>query len=302
MRAYPQGGGPVPGGMELAILSRMNGMAEALQAPTSAAAAATQPAVSVRGASVVYPTADGPVHALQAIDLDIAPGEFVALIGPSGCGKTTLLRVIADLEAISAGTVQVNGLSPHRARLARAYGYVFQAPALFPWRTVLANVMLPLQIQGRSAEACRTIALAQLARVGLQGFERKYPWQLSGGMQQRVSIARALGFEPRILMMDEPFGALDEITRDRLNAQLQQLWQRENQGEHKRTIVFVTHSIAEAVYLATRIVVMSPRPGRLVRDIRSTLPDTRDLGLRDTPAFTALAHEVRLALDQGHDD
>jgi NitT/TauT family transport system ATP-binding protein len=253
------------------------------------------PAVAAIGASVIYPAADGPVHALQAVDLRIEPGEFVALIGPSGCGKTTLLRVIADLEPISAGSVQVNGLTPHEARLARAYGYVFQSPALFPWRDVLANVMLPLQIQGRSTENCRAVALEQLARVGLQGFERKYPWQLSGGMQQRVSIARALGFEPRILMMDEPFGALDEITRDRLNEQLQQLWQRE-----RRTVVFVTHSIAEAVYLATRIVVMSPRPGRIVADIRSPLPETRHLGLRDTPEFIAVAHAVRLALGEGH--
>ena len=255
----------------------------------------TRLAVQVQNASVVYQTADTPVHALSDIDLNIAEGEFVSLIGPSGCGKTTLMRVIADLEHISAGQVLVNGFSPHDARLARAYGYVFQAPALFPWRTVLANVMLPLQIQGRSAADCQTVAMAQLARVGLQGFERKYPWQLSGGMQQRVSIARALGFEPQLLMMDEPFGALDEITRDRLNEQLQQLWQRE-----RRTVVFVTHSIAEAVYLATRIVVMSPRPGRIVKDIRSPLPEVRELALRDTPEFMALAHEVRLALGEGH--
>jgi NitT/TauT family transport system ATP-binding protein len=256
-------------------------------------------AVSARNASVVYRAAhagDGSVQALADIQLDILPGEFVALIGPSGCGKTTLLRVIADLEPLTAGELRVNGLSPHDARLARAYGYVFQSPALFPWRTVLANVMLPLQIQGRSKADCQAVALEQLARVGLQGFERKYPWQLSGGMQQRVSIARALGFEPRILMMDEPFGALDEITRDRLNEQLQQLWQRE-----RRTVVFVTHSIAEAVYLATRIVVMSPRPGRIVKDIRSPLPEARALSLRDTPEFMAVAHAVRLALGQGHE-
>jgi len=254
-----------------------------------------QPAVEVRRASVVYPAPDAPVHALSDIDLTIAQGEFVSLIGPSGCGKTTLLRVIADLEPISAGQVLVNGLTPHDARLARAYGYVFQAPALFPWRTVLANVMLPLQIQGRPKAEAEAVAREQLGRVGLTGFERKYPWQLSGGMQQRVSIARALGFEPKILMMDEPFGALDEITRDDLNDQLQQLWQRE-----RRTVVFVTHSIAEAVYLSTRIVVMSPRPGRILKVIQSTLPDQRTLDLRDTPEFMALAHEVREGLAHGH--
>ena len=257
-----------------------------------------QLAVDVQRASVIYPSAqphDAPVHALSSIDLRIEQGEFVSLIGPSGCGKTTLLRVIADLEPITAGQVQVNGLSPHDARLARAYGYVFQAPALFPWRTVLGNVMLPLQIQGRPKAEAEGVARMQLGRVGLTGFERKYPWQLSGGMQQRVSIARALGFEPRILMMDEPFGALDEITRDGLNDQLQQLWQRE-----RRTVVFVTHSIAEAVYLSTRIVVMSPRPGRILKIIPSTLPDARHLGLRDSPEFMALAHQVREGLAQGH--
>jgi NitT/TauT family transport system ATP-binding protein len=263
--------------------------------PAAAGGAERGLAVQVQSASVVYASADAPVHALHEVDLDIAPGEFVALIGPSGCGKTTLLRVIADLEPLTSGTVQVNGMSPQEARLARAYGYVFQSPALFPWRTALANVMLPLQIQGRSADDCKAVAMEQLARVGLTGFERKYPWQLSGGMQQRVSIARALGFEPRILMMDEPFGALDEITRDRLNEQLQQLWQRE-----RRTVVFVTHSIAEAVYLSTRIVVMSPRPGRVLKVIHSQLPDARHLGLRDSPEFIAIAHEVREALAVGH--
>lgn len=252
-------------------------------------------AVQVQNASVVYQTADTPVHALSDIDLDIAEGEFVSLIGPSGCGKTTLMRVIADLEHISAGNVLVNGVSPHDARLARAYGYVFQAPALFPWRTVLANVTLPLQILGKGRAEARQIAVEHLERVGLKGFEGKYPWQLSGGMQQRVSIARALSFEPKILMMDEPFGALDEITRDRLNEQLQQLWQRE-----RRTVVFVTHSIAEAVYLSTKIVVMSPRPGRIVKVINSPLPDERHLGLRDTAEFNAVAHEVREALADHH--
>jgi NitT/TauT family transport system ATP-binding protein len=254
-------------------------------------------AVEVRNASLIYNPQSAPVHALSHVDLAIEPGEFVSLIGPSGCGKTTLLRVIADLEHITSGSVLVNGVSPHDARLARAYGYVFQAPALFPWRTVLGNVKLPLQIQGRPAAECEAIAREQLARVGLTGFETKFPWQLSGGMQQRASIARALSFEPRILMMDEPFGALDEITRDRLNEQLQQLWQRE-----RRTVVFVTHSIAEAVYLSTRIVVMSPRPGRIVRTITSTLPDERHLGLRDSVEFMEMAHAVREALADGHHD
>ena len=233
---------------------------------------------------------------LSPTSLSVARGEFVCVIGPSGCGKTTLLRVIADLEPITSGTVLVNGLTPHDARLARAYGYVFQAPALFPWRTVLGNVMLPLQIQGRSKVECEAIAREQLARVSLTGFERKYPWQLSGGMQQRVSIARALGFEPKLLMMDEPFGALDEITRDRLNEQLLQLWHGS-----KRTVIFVTHSIPEAVFLSTRIVVMSPRPGRITKIIDSTLPAQRTLDVRDTAEFIDIAHQVRVALHDAHD-
>ncbi len=251
--------------------------------------------VEVQGVSVAYPAKDHPVIALDNVSLTITEGEFISLIGPSGCGKTTLLRVIADLEQISSGTVRVNGLSTRAARLSRAYGYVFQAPALFPWRTVLGNVCLPLEIQGTDKARARAIALEHLERVGLKGFEGKYPWQLSGGMQQRVSIARALGFEPRLLMMDEPFGALDEITRDRLNEQLLRLWERE-----RRTVVFVTHSIPEAVFLSSRIVVMSPRPGRIVEVIESGLPPDRTLDIRDTPEFSAVAHRVRLALQDGH--
>jgi NitT/TauT family transport system ATP-binding protein len=251
--------------------------------------------VDVRGASVIYPSPEHPVTALDNVSLSIRDGEFVSLIGPSGCGKTTLLRVIADLEPVSSGDVRVNAMTPRQARLARAYGYVFQAPALFPWRNVLANVCLPLEIQGMDGTRARAVAREQLQRVGLQGFEGKYPWQLSGGMQQRVSIARALGFEPKLLMMDEPFGALDEITRDRLNEQLLQLWARE-----RRTVVFVTHSIPEAVFLSSRIVVMSPRPGRIVDVIESTLPADRTLDARDTPEFARIAHRVRLALQGGH--
>ena len=251
--------------------------------------------VEIQAVSVVYPAKEHTVTALDNVSLSIQEGEFVSLIGPSGCGKTTLLRVIADLEQITSGVVRVNGLGARDARLARAYGYVFQAPALFPWRTVLANVCLPLEIHGLAKAKARAVALEQLARVDLTGFEGKYPWQLSGGMQQRVSIARALGFEPKLLMMDEPFGALDEITRDRLNEQLLRLWERE-----KRTIVFVTHSIPEAVFLSSRIVVMSPRPGRIVDVIESGLPPDRTLDIRDTPEFTEIAHRVRMALHDGH--
>jgi NitT/TauT family transport system ATP-binding protein len=251
--------------------------------------------VDVRDVSVIYPAAENTVTALDNVSLSIQPGEFVSLIGPSGCGKTTLLRVIADLEAVSSGSVQVNGMSAREARLARAYGYVFQAPALFPWRTVLGNVCLPLQIHGLDRTRARAVAMEHLERVGLAGFEGKYPWQLSGGMQQRVSIARALGFEPKLLMMDEPFGALDEITRDRLNEQLLRLWEHE-----RRTVVFVTHSIPEAVFLSSRIVVMSPRPGRIVDVIESGLPADRGLDVRDTQQFAEIAHRVRVALQDGH--
>ena len=257
--------------------------------------AALQPVVAVRDLSVVFAAADHPVVALDRVSLDIAEGEFISLIGPSGCGKTTLLRVIADLEQATSGQVMVNGTSSHAARLNRAYGYVFQAPALFPWRTVLANVTLPLEVQGVAKAQAAATARAQLERVGLKGFEGRYPWQLSGGMQQRVSIARALGFEPRLLMMDEPFGALDEITRDRLNEQLLRLWERE-----RRTVVFVTHSIPEAVFLSSRIVVMSPRPGRIVEVIESRLPADRTLDIRETPDFIDIAHRVRVALKEAH--
>ncbi len=255
--------------------------------------------VEVRDVSVVYPAREHTVTALDHVSLDVREGEFISLIGPSGCGKTTLLRVVADLERISSGRVSVNGLTTAEARMARAYGYVFQAPALFPWRTVLANVCLPLEIHGTPRDEARTTALDQLERVGLKGFEGKYPWQLSGGMQQRVSIARALSFEPRLLMMDEPFGALDEITRDRLNEQLLELW-RTDVGRGRRTVLFVTHSIQEAVFLSSRIVVMSPRPGRIVDVIDSDLPLDRGLDARDTPAFAEIAHRVRMALQDGH--
>jgi NitT/TauT family transport system ATP-binding protein len=252
-------------------------------------------AVDARELSLVFQTADTPVTALSQVNLRIARGEFVSFIGPSGCGKTTLMRVIADLEQATAGSIRVNGVTPREARLARAYGYVFQAAALYPWRNVLKNVMLPLEIIGLPAEERRRKALAQLELVGLAGFERKFPWQLSGGMQQRVSIARALACEPALLLMDEPFGALDEITRDHLNEQLLRLWERTG-----KTVIFVTHSISEAVFLANRIVVMSPRPGRIIEVIDNPQPAGRTLDARDTPAFAAVAHRVREALRAGH--
>ncbi len=253
--------------------------------------------VEVEDLDLIFQAADGPVHALSGIDLTIERGDFVSLIGPSGCGKTTLMRVIADLETPTSGAITVNGVTPEAARLARAYGYVFQAPALYPWRNVLRNVTLPLEIMGMAPAERRARAIDHLELVNLAGFEKKFPWQLSGGMQQRVSIARALSFEPELLLMDEPFGALDEITRDHLNEQLLRLWEKT-----KKTVVFVTHSIPEAAYLSSRIVVMSPRPGRIIDIIDCNLPADRTLDIRETPEFLAIAHRVREGLRAGHDD
>jgi NitT/TauT family transport system ATP-binding protein len=251
--------------------------------------------ISASGLGLTFETNDGPVHALSDVDLAIAKGEFVSFIGPSGCGKTTFLRVIADLEQPTAGTISVNGMTPEEARRSRAYGYVFQAAALYPWRTIERNVALPLEIMGYSREERKARIARTLDLVNLAGFEKKYPWQLSGGMQQRASIARALAFDADLLLMDEPFGALDEIVRDHLNEQLLQLWARTN-----KTICFVTHSIPEAVYLSTKIVVMSPRPGRVTDVIESTLPTERPLDIRETPEFLAIAARVREGLRAGH--
>jgi NitT/TauT family transport system ATP-binding protein len=252
-------------------------------------------AIDIRNLSLTFETGDSAVHALDNASLSVAKGEFISFIGPSGCGKTTLLRVIADLETPTSGSITVNGMSAREARLNRHYGYVFQAPALYPWRTVEANVTLPLEIFGLPAAERKTRARTNLAMVNLTGFEKKYPWQLSGGMQQRVSIARALSFEPELLLMDEPFGALDEISRDRLNEQLLKLWKKTG-----KTVVFVTHSIPEAVFLSTLIVVMSPRPGRIIDVIDCDLGDERTLDIRETPEFLKLAHRVREGLRAGH--
>jgi NitT/TauT family transport system ATP-binding protein len=252
-------------------------------------------AVDVRDVSLTFETADGKVDALSKVNLQIADGEFVSFIGPSGCGKTTILRLIADLQQPTLGSLLVNGMSAEQARLARAYGYVFQAPALFPWRTIEKNLKLPLEVMGFSDSEQQQRAARYLALVNLTGFERKFPWQLSGGMQQRVSIARALSFDPDLLLMDEPFGALDEIVRDHLNEQLLQLWDKT-----RKTVLFVTHSIPEAVFLSTRIVVMSPRPGRIIDVIDCDFPRQRILEIRETPEFLKVAQRVRIGLRAGH--
>ncbi len=252
------------------------------------------PVVDAKKVDLVFQTADTPIHALSEIDLEIKKGDFVSLIGPSGCGKTTLMRVIADLEKPTGGEIKVNGMSPEEARLKRAYGYVFQAPVLYPWRTVEGNLKLPLEIMGIGKIEQIKRAKDALAMVDLLGFEKKFPWQLSGGMQQRVSIARALTFNPDLLLMDEPFGALDEIVRDQLNEHFHNLWE-----QTQKTVVFVTHSIPEAAYLSTKIVVMSPRPGKIIDIISSPLPDKRTLEMRDTQEFLELSQRIRVGLRGG---
>ena len=248
-------------------------------------------AVSIAGVSKEF---KGGTTALQEIDLDIHPGEFVSLIGPSGCGKSTLLRVIGDLISPSDGKVVVNGKSAHQARLDRDYGIVFQDAVLYDWRTIAKNIALPLELGGWDKRRRRERVDEMLQLVELEGFSDHYPWQLSGGMQQRVSIARALSFSPALLLMDEPFGALDEMTRERLNAELLRIW-----ADTKSTIVFVTHSIAEAVFLSTRVVVMSPRPGRISSVVGIDLPQPRTAVTREEPRFFELVTAVREALHVG---
>ena len=253
------------------------------------------PKISAKSVDLTFSTNDGPVDALKDVNLDINEGDFVSFIGPSGCGKTTFLRVLADLERPTAGTVEINGVSPKIARESRAYGYVFQAPGLYPWRSIGKNIKLPLEIIGLSKHEQSERVKRVLKLVDLQDFENKFPWQLSGGMQQRASIARALAFDADILLMDEPFGALDEIVRDHLNEQLLDLWKTTS-----KTICFVTHSIPEAVYLSTKIVVMSPRPGRIIDVIESTLPNERPLNIRDSSEFISISQRVREGLRSGH--
>ena len=253
------------------------------------------PVIEARSLNLTFATNDGPVHALSDVNLTINKGDFVSFIGPSGCGKTTFLRALAALEEPTSGTIFVNGQTPDQARQKRAYGYVFQHAGLYPWRTIAGNIKLPLEIMGysKSEQLRRTDEVLRL--VELEEFSKKYPWQLSGGMQQRASIARALAFDAELLLMDEPFGALDEIVRDHLNEQLLELWKRTN-----KTICFVTHSIPEAVFLSTKIVVMSPRPGRITDVIESSLSVDRPLEIRDSPEFIEIAQRVREGLRAGH--
>jgi NitT/TauT family transport system ATP-binding protein len=251
--------------------------------------------ISAQSLDLTFQTNDGPVHALKDVNLNITKGDFISFIGPSGCGKTTLLRVMADLDQPTDGTITINGVSPKSARESRAYGYVFQSAGLYPWRTIGKNISLPLEIMGISKSEQKERVEKVLKLVELEDFEKKFPWQLSGGMQQRASIARALAFDADILLMDEPFGALDEIVRDYLNEQLLKLWH-----STEKTICFVTHSIPEAVYLSTKIVVMSPRPGRIIDIIESDLPDKRPLEIRDTKEFIDIAQRVREGLRAGH--
>jgi NitT/TauT family transport system ATP-binding protein len=250
--------------------------------------ASTHALIAIEGVNKIFSSGAGMVTALSNVNLQIQPGEFISLIGPSGCGKSTLMRLIGDLTQPSTGTVRVNNKTPEQARLDRDYGIVFQAPVLYDWRTVIQNVELPLEIMGVPPQERTRRATEMLSLVGLKDFLKAYPWQLSGGMQQRVSIARALVFQPSILLMDEPFGALDEITRERMQQELLTIWARTN-----ATVIFVTHSIPEAVFLSDRVVVMSPRPGRVSAVVAVDLPRPRDIATRENPHFFELATAVR---------
>lgn len=249
-------------------------------------------AISCRQLSVRFFSDRRSVEALRGIDIDVAQGEFLSLLGPSGCGKSTLLRVVADLIPPSSGELRILGGSPAEARERRDIGFVFQDAALLPWRTVLSNVSLPLEVEKGRQRSGQASPRELLELVGLSGWESAYPHELSGGMRQRVSIARALVSSPRILLMDEPFGALDEITRDRMNDELRRIWR-----ETRTTILFVTHSIYESAYLGQRVLVMAARPGRVKEMVDVALPGERQLSLRETPAFVSLAARLRTILE-----
>ncbi|MBF8285900.1 MAG: ABC transporter related protein [Anaerolineales bacterium] len=264
--------------------------------PKSDAQTPAAPVVSIRGVNKIFETGGSEsVVAVQDINLEIGANEFVSLIGPSGCGKSTLLRLIADLLTPTSGQLSVNGKLPRQARLDRDYGFVFQAATLYDWRTVSQNVQLPLEIMGYPPARRAARAREMLELVELEKFGRHYPWQLSGGMQQRVAIARALAFEPPLLLMDEPFGALDEFTRERMNMELLKIW-----GKTGGTVIFVTHSIAEAVFLSNRVVVMSPRPGRITKVVDIGLPRPRTFETREDPRFFAAVTDVRESLREAY--
>ncbi len=253
------------------------------------------PSVRCRNVSVRFFTERRSVTALKGLSVDVGAGEFMTLLGPSGCGKSTLLRVVADLIAPSSGSVDVLGASPSVARLRRDIGFVFQDAALLPWRSALQNVELPLEVARnttQSSKKTRATPRELLELVGLKGVENAYPHELSGGMRQRVSIARALVSDPRILLMDEPFGALDEITRDRLNEELRRVWK-----ELGMTILFVTHSIYEAGYLGQRVMMMAANPGRVQEIVKVNLPEDRTLAIRETPEFVQLTAHLRRVLE-----
>jgi NitT/TauT family transport system ATP-binding protein len=244
------------------------------------------PIIAVDQLAKTYPSRSGPVTALDNIHFDVRDGEFVSIVGPSGCGKSTLLKILCGLTGASSGAVSLRGkpiVDP-----SHDVGVVFQSPVLFPWRTVLRNVMLPIDVQGQERGAATARARELLATVGLAGFEERYPWELSGGMQQRVSIARALVHDPAILLMDEPFGALDAMTREQMNVELQRVWLERN-----KTILFITHSIPEAVFLSDRVLVMTPRPGRLADDVSVDLPRPRSLEAMTTPTFGDAVKRIR---------
>ena len=256
-----------------------------------------KPVIEIVSASRTFQTEGRPLEVLRDISLTIYENEFVSIVGPSGCGKSTLLKMLADLVPATRGEIRLNGKSPAEARRTQDYGFVFQDPTLFAWRTVERNVMLPLEVQGVPAVRRRALAAEMIALVGLTGFERARPRALSGGMRQRAAIARALTFNPGILLMDEPFAALDEINRDKMNQELLRIWE-----QHKTTIVFVTHSIPEAVFLADRVIVMSSRPGRIVRELAVDLPRPRHPEVRKTGPFLDLERQVELGLRVGWEE
>ncbi len=246
--------------------------------------------IKIENLSVKFPDKDGgePIVALSNVNLEIKQGEFISLLGPSGCGKTTLLRTIADLQEKTSGTISVRGLSPREIRQQKKYGIVFQSPVLYEWRTVRRNVCMPMELLGMPKKDRTKRVTKMLELVGLMEFGQKYPHELSGGMQQRVNIARALAIRPEILLMDEPFSALDEFTKEKLHEDLLRIWQKTN-----KTILFVTHNIQEAVYLSDRVVVLSPHPGRVSAIVDIDLPRPRPIEMKETQEFNALVSKVR---------